>query len=189
MSRGQADGFGLEILSKLKDVKSKDSKTTLLHYVVKTYMKRIDPFEKENKFPTPEPEDIRRAASVNFDDVKIELQKLNKELTECEKRVNKVIEASTPDNLQPFQEQMSGFLDISKSKLNRQLENLDAYQTIYINTMKFYLFKPKSGTLENFPPNSFFEMWLPFCLDFKDIFKKELIRMETEKYLLFLTLK
>lgn len=36
--RGQADGFGLEILGKLKDVKSKDPKITLLHFIVKTYI-------------------------------------------------------------------------------------------------------------------------------------------------------
>lgn len=38
--RGQADGFGLEILGKLKDVKSKDPKITLLHFIVKTYIER-----------------------------------------------------------------------------------------------------------------------------------------------------
>ncbi|GFU07445.1 formin-2 [Nephila pilipes] len=36
-SRGQADGFGLEILPKLRDVKSKDNSLTLLHFVVKLY--------------------------------------------------------------------------------------------------------------------------------------------------------
>jgi hypothetical protein len=32
--RGQADGFDLEILAKLKDVKSADMSITLLHYLV-----------------------------------------------------------------------------------------------------------------------------------------------------------
>lgn len=38
-ARGQADGFGLEILPKLRDVKSKDNSITLLHYIVRIYMK------------------------------------------------------------------------------------------------------------------------------------------------------
>jgi formin 2 len=38
--RGQADGFGLEILGKLKDVKSRDPKITLLHFIVMTYITR-----------------------------------------------------------------------------------------------------------------------------------------------------
>ena len=37
-TRGQADGFGLEILPKLKDVKSKESGFTLLHFVVNKYI-------------------------------------------------------------------------------------------------------------------------------------------------------
>lgn len=81
MTRGQADGFGLEILPKLKDVKSKDSKITLLHYVVRVYMKKIEnPFEPNIVLPVPEPGDIRRAASVNFEDVKVDLKKLDKQL-------------------------------------------------------------------------------------------------------------
>lgn len=81
MTRGQADGFGLEILSKLKDVKSKDSKVTLLHYVVRLYMRKIkNPFEPNLPLPVPEPENIRRAASVDFEEDKISLQKLQKQL-------------------------------------------------------------------------------------------------------------
>lgn len=37
-TRGQADGFGLEILPKIKDVKSKESSYTLLHFVVNKYI-------------------------------------------------------------------------------------------------------------------------------------------------------
>ena len=38
VQRGQADGFSLDILPKLKDVKSRDNASTLLHFVVSTYM-------------------------------------------------------------------------------------------------------------------------------------------------------
>lgn len=81
MSRGQADGFGLEILSKLKDVKSKDSQTTLLHFLIRTYMKDLEETMTQTpSLPVPEPEDIRRAASVNFDDVSGSLHQLKKHL-------------------------------------------------------------------------------------------------------------
>lgn len=39
--RGQADGFGLEILPKLKDVKSSQSSFTLLHFIVVKYIQVI----------------------------------------------------------------------------------------------------------------------------------------------------
>ncbi len=36
--RGQADGFAIDILPKIKDVKSKDNTLTLIFYVVKVYI-------------------------------------------------------------------------------------------------------------------------------------------------------
>lgn len=39
MQRGQADGFTLDILPKLRDVKSKDNAYTFLHFIVSTYIK------------------------------------------------------------------------------------------------------------------------------------------------------
>ncbi|KAJ8972049.1 hypothetical protein NQ317_001519 [Molorchus minor] len=182
MTRGQADGFGLEILSKLKDVKSKDSKITLLHYIVRLYTKKIEyPLGPNFPLPIPEPGDIKRASSVNFDDLRIDLHKLQQQLKACETKYERIIAASTPENLQPFKDKMTAFLEHSKKQLASEFESLEECHRQFILTMKFYLFKPKSGTLESFPPNSFFELWLQFCVDFKDIFKKELIRLEKEK--------
>lgn len=42
VARGQADGFELDILPKLKDVKCKDNSTNLLHYLVTIYIKTFD---------------------------------------------------------------------------------------------------------------------------------------------------
>ena len=36
--RGQADGFAIDILPKIKDVKSKDNTLTLMYFVVKLYI-------------------------------------------------------------------------------------------------------------------------------------------------------
>lgn len=81
MQRGQADGFGLEILAKLRDVKSKDNQVTLLHFIVRTYMQKLeDPFSPSLALPIPEPGDIDRASTVNFDDVKRDLQKIQRQL-------------------------------------------------------------------------------------------------------------
>ena len=40
--RGQADGFQLDILSKLKDVKSADNSTNLLLYIVQYWVQHYD---------------------------------------------------------------------------------------------------------------------------------------------------
>uniref|UniRef100_A0A8D3DIE9 FH2 domain-containing protein n=1 Tax=Scophthalmus maximus TaxID=52904 RepID=A0A8D3DIE9_SCOMX len=41
-SRGQADGFTLDILPKLKDVKSSDNSQSLLSYIVAYYLRHFD---------------------------------------------------------------------------------------------------------------------------------------------------
>lgn len=99
----------------------------------------------------------------------------------CESRMQKVVDNSTPENLQPFKEKMTSFLENAKKRLNTEVENIEECKTKFVQTMQYYNFKPKKGTLETFPPNDFFELWLDFCIDFKDIFKKELIRLEKEK--------
>lgn len=101
----------------------------------------------------------------------------------CETRTKRVIDESTLENLQPFKDKMTAFLDNAMKKLLSECDNLNECKEIFISTVKFYHYKPKAGgTLEDFPPNEFFDLWLPFCKDFKDIWKKELISMEKEKY-------
>lgn len=81
MTRGQADGYGLEILSKLKDVKSTDPQVTLLHFIIKTYLKDFDSSTIETvQYPIPDADKIRKAASTNFDEVAADLEKLKRNL-------------------------------------------------------------------------------------------------------------
>lgn len=71
--RGQADGFGLDVLGKLRDVKSKDKKITLLHFIVKTFINKrrqngLKP--KEIVYPVPDAEHVviivlKRVINVN----------------------------------------------------------------------------------------------------------------------------
>ncbi|KAK5644377.1 hypothetical protein RI129_005677 [Pyrocoelia pectoralis] len=182
MSRGQADGYGLEILAKLKDVKSKDAQVTLLHFVVATYMREYDYLSiKDAPLPVPQPEEIRRASAVNFDDVHADLQVLQTNLKTCENRIQKVLESSTEEYLQPFKEKMAHFIINAKDQLKTQLENLDQCKKQFVKTMIMYRYKSKAVGLEATPPSDFFDLWYHFCKDLKDIWKKELLRLEKEK--------
>lgn len=83
MMRGQADGFGLEILGKLKDVKSNVPGVTLLHYVVNAKLaqeKERDNFDEPLPLPVPEPADVEAASTIKFDDIAKELDRLDREL-------------------------------------------------------------------------------------------------------------
>ncbi|EEB20117.1 formin 1,2/cappuccino, putative [Pediculus humanus corporis] len=178
LTRGQADGFGIEILPKLKDVRSKDSSFTLLHFIVRTYMKKLDdPLNLDLALPVPEPGDINRASVVNFDEIKTDLQKLEKELKVCQNKTEKVINASTDDNLQPFKNKMETFLSGAQKQISGEFENLEECKIKFKATMNFYQFKSKTDD----EVKEFFSIWAPFSNDFKDIWKKEQQRLIKEK--------
>ncbi|KAA0711618.1 Formin Limb deformity protein [Triplophysa tibetana] len=82
-TRGQADGFGLEILPKLKDVKSRDNRISLVDYVASYYLRNFDKnaATDQSVFPLPDPQDLFHAAQVKFEDLSKDLRKLKKELT------------------------------------------------------------------------------------------------------------
>uniref|UniRef100_A0A3B4ARV5 FH2 domain-containing protein n=1 Tax=Periophthalmus magnuspinnatus TaxID=409849 RepID=A0A3B4ARV5_9GOBI len=115
-TRGQADGFGLEILPKLKDVKSRDNRMNLVDYVVLYYLRNFDKHAGTDKsvFPLPEPQDFFQAAQVKFDDLTKDVQKLKKGLTGCEKNVEKVCCNSSEEHIQPFKSKMEGFISAGK---------------------------------------------------------------------------
>lgn len=64
--RGQADGFQLDVLLKLRDVKAKDSDVTLLQYTVKQYLKQHEKSLEKNKgeLRLPSPVSLANASQV-----------------------------------------------------------------------------------------------------------------------------
>ncbi|TNN60665.1 Formin [Liparis tanakae] len=84
-TRGQADGFALDILPKLKDVKSRDNRISLVDYVVSYYLHNVDKVlnggTDKSIFPLPEPQDVFLAAQVKFDDLTRDLRHLGRDLT------------------------------------------------------------------------------------------------------------
>ncbi|XP_015600677.1 formin-2 [Cephus cinctus] len=180
--RGQADGFGLEILSKLKDVKSKIPGVTLLHYVVRVQLaqKTDYNFDEPLPLPVPEPADVEAASTINFEDIKKELDKLEKELDACKVKSKMVIEAS-PETAGPFKEKMDSFLNRAVVELANEKEALQEAKIKFKAVMQFYQYVPKGATLDTADPNDFFVLWLGFCQDFKDIWKKEQQRIRKEK--------
>lgn len=80
-TRGQADGFDIEILGKLKDVKSKDSKITLLHFIVKTHIRKSCKAGlafADIPLPIPEPSEFDKAILIDFDECHKQLTSLQK---------------------------------------------------------------------------------------------------------------
>ncbi|XP_019884812.2 protein cappuccino-like [Camponotus floridanus] len=149
MMRGQVDGFGLEILGKLKDVKSNVPEITLLHYVVNAKLSQ----DKEHNFgeplplPVPEPGDVEVASTIKFDDIVKELDRLEKELQICAKKCNTVMEED-PITSMSFKEKVDSFVARANIELANEKEELLEAKNRFKAVMRFYQFVPKGATME-----------------------------------------
>uniref|UniRef100_UPI00398F6836 formin-2 n=1 Tax=Pristiophorus japonicus TaxID=55135 RepID=UPI00398F6836 len=173
-SRGQADGFGLEILPKLRDVKSSDNSINLLFYLVSYYLRNFDKDAgtEQSIFPMPEPQDLFQASQMKFEDFEKDLRKLKKDLKVCEKEMEKVCRLSPEEHLQPFKDQMEEFINQAKVDQESKEVFLSGTHKSFLETAAYFSMKPKSGDKE-VTPNHLFTLWHEFCTDFKEYWKKE----------------
>ncbi|CAL8362618.1 unnamed protein product [Boreogadus saida] len=173
-SRGQADGFTLDILPKLKDVKSSDNSQSLLSYIVAYYLQHFDEDAGREScvYPLPEPQDLFQASQMKFEDFQRDLRKLRKDLNVCTAQTEKVCKSSSEENLQPFKDEMEQFLIQAKTELEAQEKQLAATEEIFVELVVFFSVKPKSGE-KDVSPNTLFSVWHEFTSDFKEQWKKE----------------
>ncbi|XP_078130692.1 formin [Sander vitreus] len=181
-TRGQADGFGLEILPKLKDVKSKDNRISLVDYVVSYYLHNVDKHSGTDKsiFPLPEPQDVFLAAQVKFDDLIRDLRQLGRDLTRCEKDVQKVCSDSPANNLQPFKDKMEAFVLSARKEHAQASYQLMTVQKSFQDLVLYFGLKPKSGEKE-VTPGHLLMLWFEFCADFKARWKREIKTISNER--------
>ncbi|XP_023586631.1 formin-2 [Trichechus manatus latirostris] len=173
-TRGQADGFGLDILPKLKDVKSSDNSRSLLSYIVSYYLRNFDEDAGKEQcvFPLPEPQDLFQASQMKFEDFQKDLRKLKKDLKACEVEAGKVYQVSSQEHIQPFKENMEQFIIQAKIDQEAEENSLTETHKCFLETTAYFFMKPKIGEKE-VSPNVFFSIWHEFSSDFKDFWKKE----------------
>lgn len=181
-TRGQADGFGLEILPKLKDVKSRDNRISLVDYVVSYYLHNVDENAGTDKsvFPLPEPQDVFLAAQVKFDDLNRDLRQLGRDLTRCEKDVRNVCSDSPEENLQPFKDKMEAFVLRARKEHAEASYQLMTVQKSFQDLTLYFGLKPKSGEKE-VTAGHLFMLWFEFCADFKARWKRENKNISNER--------
>ncbi|XP_047673514.1 formin-2 isoform X2 [Tachysurus fulvidraco] len=173
-TRGQADGFALDILPKLKDVKSSDNSRSLLSYIVAYYLRHFDEDAGRETcvYPLPEPHDLFQASQMKFEDFNKDLLKLRKDLRACTAEVEKVCGVSSEENLQPFKDEMDQFLSRAKQELEAQETQQKETHKMFLELTVSFSVKPKSGEKE-VSAHTFFSVWHEFSTDFKDLWKKE----------------
>jgi Formin Homology 2 Domain. len=90
-----------------------DNSVTLLHFIVRTYLRNSENPLNES-LPVPEPGDVDRAASVVFDDIHSQLSTLAKKLDAVTISMNKVVQESKPDHMEPFRTKMESCVKTGK---------------------------------------------------------------------------
>lgn len=174
-TRGQADGFELDILPKLKDYKARDNRISLVQYLVMVYVQSYEADEAGTdraKLPIPDPSDITQASLVNFDDIYKEMAKIHRDFELAENRAAAVLRDCSDDTREPFESIMTTFFEKGKQDLADQEEAMKECARRFSETVQFFSVKPKSGD-KVVTPEYFFTMWHSFCVDFKDHWKKE----------------
>ncbi|XP_062493350.1 formin-2 isoform X1 [Pezoporus occidentalis] len=173
-TRGQADGFGLDILPKLKDVKSSDNSRSLLSYIVSYYLRNFDQDAGKEQciFPLPDPQDLFQASQMKFEDFQKDLRKMKKDLKVCETEAAKVYQLSLEEHLQPFKDSMEQFISQAKTDQENEEKSLTEAHKSFLETAAYFCMKTKMGEKE-VSPHSFFSIWHEFSSDFKDFWKKE----------------
>ncbi|NXF45633.1 FMN protein, partial [Oceanites oceanicus] len=158
-TRGQADGFGLEILPKLKDVKSRDNGINLVDYVVIYYLRHCD--KVKDSFAISASPKTNSATNVS--------QLL---FVASEKQMKLVCRESSEEHLQPFKEKLEEFFQKAKEERKKEESSLENAQKCFEETVRYFGIKPKPGEKE-ITPNYVFTVWYEFCSDFKTIWKRE----------------
>uniref|UniRef100_A0A8D0LD25 Formin 1 n=1 Tax=Sphenodon punctatus TaxID=8508 RepID=A0A8D0LD25_SPHPU len=181
-TRGQADGFGLEILPKLKDVKSRDNGINLVDYVVIYYLRHCDKEAGTDNsiFPLPEPQDFFQASQVKFEDLIKDLRKLRRNLEACEKQMKVVCRESEEQHLEPFKDKLEEFFEKAKEEHKTEESHLENAQKCFEEMVGYLGIKPKSGE-KDITPNYVFTVWYEFCSDFKTIWKRESKNISKER--------
>merc|ERR1712037_789621 len=91
-----------------------------------------------------------------------------------------IFEKSPEELKEPFNTKMVEFVNTAEVQLTDLIELVEDCEKRFVNTMKFYKFMPKKGKVEEAKPADFFCLWYPFCNDYKNLWKKEQVRIQKE---------
>lgn len=100
--------------------------------------------------------------------------------SDIEAKMRIVIDLSTEQNLQPFKDISAEFVQNATKKISYQFQQLETCKGIFRETLDYFKHIPKTGSIDECTPSQFFELWSNFCIDFRDLWRKELAAINAE---------
>ncbi|XP_052465463.1 protein diaphanous homolog 3 isoform X1 [Carassius gibelio] len=138
----QTFGFNLSSLCKLKDTKSADQKSTLLHFLVEVC---------EEKFPevlkfVEDLQHVDQASRVSAENLETSLRQMEKQLLQLEKDLDSF--SSTDDQQDLFHSKMARFSTQARDQYQKLVIMHSNMMTLYLNMLKYFAIDPKKTSVE-----------------------------------------
>ncbi|KAL9974844.1 hypothetical protein ACROYT_G011940 [Oculina patagonica] len=172
-NRGQADGFQLSVLNKIKDVKTQDNETNLMKYIVQVYCDKRHGGERGD-FNLPDPYSILAAAQVSFKDIKAELAEAKISLATCKAKSEMVLGDDNSQQREPFGSFVNEYLQTGEREVARLEKKVQGTVEDFKEVVDYYQY---TGEGEEVTPPLFFGIWGNFLEAFKNFWKAEQINL------------
>ncbi|KAM6124866.1 protein diaphanous homolog 2 [Phoenicopterus ruber ruber] len=140
----QSLGFNISFLCKIRDTKSSDQKTTLLHFLAEICEEN---YREILKFPD-ELQHVESASKVSAQTLKSNLDSMNQQIQRLENDIANFPE--TQDEHDKFVEKMSIFAQSAREQYEKLSSMHNNMTKLYENLGEYFSFDPKAISIEEF---------------------------------------
>ncbi|XP_070787259.1 protein diaphanous homolog 3-like [Enoplosus armatus] len=166
----QSYGFDLSSLCKLKDTKSADQKTTLLHFLAQVC---------EEEFPdvikfVEDLEHVDRASRVSAENLEKSLKQMERQLLQLERDLETFSSPDDPNDM--FFAKMASFSKVAREQYGKLVIMHGNMETLYQNMLEYFAVDPKKTSVEEL-----FTDLSNFRSMFTQALKENLRRRESEE--------
>ncbi|KAM9366254.1 protein diaphanous homolog 3-like [Symphorus nematophorus] len=138
----QSYGFDLSSLCKLKDTKSADQKTTLLHFLAQVC---------EEEFPNvlkfvEDLEHVDRASRVSAENLEKSLRQMERQLLQLERDLETFSSPDDPNDM--FFTKMAIFSKVAREQYGKLVIMHSNMETLYQNVLEYFAVDPKKTSVE-----------------------------------------
>ncbi|XP_061671073.1 protein diaphanous homolog 3-like isoform X2 [Syngnathoides biaculeatus] len=140
----QSFGFELSSLCKLKDTKSGDQKTTLLHFLVQIC---------EEEFPdvikfVEDFKHVDRASRVSAENLEKTLRQMEGQLLQLERDLKTFSSPDDPSDM--FVNKMASFSKVAREQYGKLVIMQSNMETLYLNLLEYFAVDPKKTSVDEF---------------------------------------
>nr|XP_046246890.1 protein diaphanous homolog 3-like isoform X4 [Scatophagus argus] len=138
----QSYGFDLSSLCKLKDTKSADQKTTLLHFLAQV---------SEEEYPNvikfvDDLEHVDRASKVSAENLEKSLRQMERQLLQLERDLETFSSSDDPNDM--FFTKMASFSKVAREQYDKLVIMHSNMETLYQSVLEYFAIDPKKTSVE-----------------------------------------